>query len=485
MGNDEQGTTVIPPAWHDQVSLDSQHKTSNANIFRSTSVLAQELLSTNHFSAPSPLPMSESTGQQVGSQGGFLNPHDLEGPRGATNVLTNVEDSAPKAIQPLNTSWSLADLIGISQDGPHPSPSLSLGCVSSITRKDECQNLPSTKLDEPYPPQTATEEPTWMRMLKAEMESSLPAHFTQRSHPPSAPLSPNIAEATAGTDRRSSSQSVPVQLRENDLSGSVMRGAVKPTDPSSLLQSAVQSMRDLYAQLILTKGTMSGHANPGAVTGGVTTTQQEKRDGIPYHVNTELEWLPFLPTLDYDKAQASGTVEPLFSQPRGEEFSLEKSALSTRSSTLSSESKNFLLKPLADDLFAVEQDENFVWATGEGDTPRLDQQRRRARSTSCVSTPMRRSSTGKSVRSLPSVRPWACDTCGRAFLRKSNLRQHLDTHSVPSKRPFACPLPGCTFQFSRRNDCHRHIHKQHVARMPLTEDVYNVIRAAYPTFVFS
>lgn len=51
-------------------------------------------------------------------------------------------------------------------------------------------------------------------------------------------------------------------------------------------------------------------------------------------------------------------------------------------------------------------------------------------------------------------RPFAC-SCGKAFVRRCNLRAHLVSHT--RERPHECARPGCglSFQFRKQLDQHQ------------------------------
>ncbi|KAK2714246.1 uncharacterized protein LOC136039763 isoform X2 [Artemia franciscana] len=53
----------------------------------------------------------------------------------------------------------------------------------------------------------------------------------------------------------------------------------------------------------------------------------------------------------------------------------------------------------------------------------------------------------------------ACDTCGKLFQNKSNLKIHMLTHS--GVKPFRCPIEGCEMGFSTKQVTQVHLKKAH------------------------
>ncbi|KAJ3221420.1 hypothetical protein HK099_003542 [Clydaea vesicula] len=49
-----------------------------------------------------------------------------------------------------------------------------------------------------------------------------------------------------------------------------------------------------------------------------------------------------------------------------------------------------------------------------------------------------------------------CQTCGRTFNRKFNLKVHEETHSTTRERKFCCPVEGCDKKFFRSHELMRH-----------------------------
>ena len=43
------------------------------------------------------------------------------------------------------------------------------------------------------------------------------------------------------------------------------------------------------------------------------------------------------------------------------------------------------------------------------------------------------------------VKNFSCDTCGKEFFGKQNLRMHMRIHVAPENRPYACELCGMRF----------------------------------------
>lgn len=65
----------------------------------------------------------------------------------------------------------------------------------------------------------------------------------------------------------------------------------------------------------------------------------------------------------------------------------------------------------------------------------------------------------------PLDKPYACDTCGTAFKKNSNLVKHIKLVHL-GERNFACPEEGCGRLFGQKSNLNSHIKAVHLGEKP-------------------